>query len=1716
MSRRNPSRSSARAIISYNEGADTPDSSPESEPQYVISAKRKRNVSAFDSKKQSIAICTRGMNVRGRSVTEQAMTVHTPEWPGMDFVPRTSKSAPEGDEDVDMKEEGEHGTTGRNTSVSGQRVLKKVKESSSSPEFDETKVLADGFGSGFVSDTCFSQLKRTNATSTGGMASSPTPTPTHTPTPFQTRANTPSKKAGVDLAHVLQVREHVRRLTLQKNYKCKTSVDIVSEEKVLDELNDEKLNRLYHTKVDLGKEKYERDQLALSVIVTGARPGEILRGVRDKTRNAVIRIDTLIPPSAKRLLSLHNSRESWSSFLARLSSIAFFYPLSLDERADWLVEHAMGNEMDLADVPGLRVDFSSLGSGSSAFLTRSEDQMCMILSASEKNEDSSRCDVGAIAPMDVLEMFTNKPGSGGLRGRPTLVWLRQYWQVDSTHVAVDTYTGTCVSVSNGKVTYGASVLDSPSTNTEEKNNKTIKYEPSYATTEYKNPGYTNTKNNSSRTILLFSGFLDNGDDEMSSASKTITSGSKSKNSSKKKNREDRTNTNVGIDKKQSVGFMVDTRVLPMNQAEALRVAGVSHDDFTKLNNSLEGFTAAGYKSLLQKIIRARPRNIELLDHSLLDARTVLSTCVALLFVHPGSFVPDIQRYVTGAESALKRVAVSVCEDSFTDNHDSVLSLLAAAWVAQASARLWRPGAKELKRVLQVAMNAWEEDRQFLYSYQKQLNSSNAAGARGTEVFTISSCGSALENASAILDRLRSFEGDLYMLRDIARNGGKPRPSVASSARKYQPESLSILHAVDQHWCPDFVYFLPPKCVEELNKTTANASARTPFKNLFTRVQNLSSGVNTRTTPLRTNNIFLRQLRRAQFLGLSARATTYPTQRPINKEKWSTTYTLERAWIAGLVGALEVSLTKPATAALVTLRPDDPKQLVAFRRPSRDSARKSGGSENGLTDEQEEQAKSIAREMLRKGVKLDKSSAPIRELQGATLKYEPVDDIPHLVRRRIPCNGGVYMGMASNHTDSTVVGESEDESEGEDTHCIFNTMTQTYLDASLPETEFARYVVVPTTDYRDFAGDWETIRKDITHTYDIHPSPNFPASKVYAHSLKCEYTDGGNELGTIDTVDRLTIAITTCGDGVETESKVKMSTLIRTTPASHIKRAFSVASAFASAFSFPGISRDGGGTELQPSLDDIGAFQFLLTLSTLYPGIFQHTAGQITSFSVGLGPGFWRLRDECLGQLKALSGKPDVSTHNTTTNFPPQTTKHSAAVDFPHFSDQRTPHSYQMDAVIEMQNQHTTGRRGHFLYLPVGLGKTKIVMDYASWLRTQDQLPRTVLWTLPSSALESVRNEMRFYNLPVRILWPIKRPVPSTSSSKVGSLKSSASTTEYYRGHELMQGGINFVSHDHLRLLHDSLVCGSGCEHLFFVVDEVHKALNATQRTASALEIARLAKEFVALTGTPIIDNNTYKLMWWLEHIVPFEVNTRNFWAAAGAMVSKRIALGIETETIQLDASFTKNERDMYHELVSPALGGANTSFSERDFRSAMSLCYTACTRVMIKETKRLVLEENEGVMLVAKDASHQARLIELLVGGNGSNGDTISRKRVFAITGQESINYTPLTKKLQYDVVITTMRHVEGYSLTALRHMVTCVYPSNNASREQIEGRMVRVGQPSPTVFFHLVCSGLLYNILRSHEDARSLSDVLKSLATVVDVPPPSLYAIGAGHSQFD
>ena len=81
--------------------------------------------------------------------------------------------------------------------------------------------------------------------------------------------------------------------------------------------------------------------------------------------------------------------------------------------------------------------------------------------------------------------------------------------------------------------------------------------------------------------------------------------------------------------------------------------------------------------------------------------------------------------------------------------------------------------------------------------------------------------------------------------------------------------------------------------------------------------------------------------------------------------------------------------------------------------------------------------------------------------------------------------------------------------------------------------------------------------------------------------------------------------------------------------------------------------------------------------------------------------------------------------------------------------------HQIIAVNDIVKNYELGRRGSFLWIPVGMGKTFIICKFLKYLKENNKLPPYIIYTLPSSAIKSVIQEIKDYGFEIDLLIPIK-------------------------------------------------------------------------------------------------------------------------------------------------------------------------------------------------------------------------------------------------------------------------------------------------------------------------------------------------------------------------
>lgn len=979
-------------------------------------------------------------------------------------------------------------------------------------------------------------------------------------------------------------------------------------------------------------------------------------------------------------------------------------------------------------------------------------------------------------------------------------------------------------------------------------------------------------------------------------------------------------------KRTSIGILVPKNRFhgPFEEYEQF---GITKENLDFFRNSMINLTPAAYKSLLQKIIRFQPYEIKFPNGTHMSSRKVLAMTIGELISIPGSFVPDIQRYVTGLESATKRLAVTSVEDSFL-SPEYILQLLMSALLAQ-RIKDWRPSKQMIINWINMSIEAMESEKYYVYNGNKGMKQ---------PVFYIKPNNTIVQNNSAVLDSLKSFSYDLGLFRNI---GHCLKIKVEESISSERPSSMNFEHFVDHHWAPNIALFYKP---EDMEKYCEKSSPGKPFELFFQKLWQEVSSLNPRKQIVQYTDFFYKT-RSAQLQVLKNKQintqieqilSQIPKEILLNcvdklqpKDSFTFEYTLDDGWLAALVGALEPRNVQ--IPVYVTINPDNIYEYVAIRRPSREMDKKP------LDYQLEKEAIEGAKKLLERGILLNKATAPSKKLENAK----------------------VYL-----KNNQYVIRTSQGEEIQWDTF--------KHLQLYIPQF-------------------WSNHRRQF-----------------------------------MELVDQTSIRV--------------------------LSRVLMYLSSYRNQFELNRISRDGGSIKQAVNVDDVATFSFLKKFIKIYPNVLKETSSKIGYFESEFPPMLWEIRDYIANHIVSKS---------TFTN---------KWVTF-NDSKNRKLWKHQKDALISMKNNFKSGRRGNFLWLKVGMGKTLIVLKFLEYLQSIEKLPPYIIYTLPNSAMKTVIDEIKTFGIPINLQIPIKNTTNKSFPKGIIVTTGNCKPKPYT---------ITMISSDnHLRMCESELL--KIAPKSIFIIDEVHKALNETQRTSTAIQLSSLATQFIAFTGTPVVDTKTYKLIWWLEKIVPFEVNERNFWVAANAMIAKIANTNIPIVREEILGKFNENELNKYLKIVPPVLGGKNTNPDLKDFQNATEICYNICNREIVKQT---IDHINNGVVVVAKNKEHQEKLYKMLV-------EFIDSKKVLLMN--EPINLTSEDKS-DVQVIVVPINKAEGYNLTKMSIMISGVYPSNQATRTQIEGRIDRIGQTAEKLIYITVHTGILTRIMREHQNARSLSKALESM----------------------
>lgn len=543
----------------------------------------------------------------------------------------------------------------------------------------------------------------------------------------------------------------------------------------------------------------------------------------------------------------------------------------------------------------------------------------------------------------------------------------------------------------------------------------------------------------------------------------------------------------------------------------------------------------------------------------------------------------------------------------------------------------------------------------------------------------------------------------------------------------------------------------------------------------------------------------------------------------------------------------------------------------------------------------------------------------------------------------------------------------------------------------------------------YAGkDWsEIVERGIFLEVDVHPNPSLlvgdPSTWLNNDALLAE-------------------SFSVEGSGIVVSAKDYIAAIIAVTSPRIIMRARSLIRQQYTQVLLPTPALDGNisAGKLAPYDNDWIVYRFILLLSRLVPGALKPEEP----------PGFKIQNAVLLRWLETLIVVPSLQD----ADLDAWSARWQKVYDT--VEGRLLPHQLSALTSLKRRDEYPVG--GHILVMPTGAGKTITSIAYVAHrvLKTPiGHMVNKVIWVAPPESLESLKKDMeQNMNVPVHL-------VPTVSRSKASALKGII---------DLKDGYINLISDTNMDLAMKIGNLGDSGPTSLLVLDEFDRAYNTTLRTSACRELARRCPLFVAQTATPM-SKKVNALAEWLADTETFPVNDSNYLVAASNMVAIQLDLGIARHVKVMTTAMVDEVRQAYHKYQRDGLWGAfaNTTQQYTD----NFLCATAKQYI---EQDLKINGPGGGVLLVADSVDHADKL---LLDMNGLDG-------IKAILFDPSLP-DKTHEKPEYNCVIVKKTQDRGYNFAIrLGAIVKGVYAGNPSSRQQMNGRITRLGQKRRDVYY--------------------------------------------------
>ena len=1074
-----------------------------------------------------------------------------------------------------------------------------------------------------------------------------------------------------------------------------------------------------------------------------------------------------------------------------------------------------------------------------------------------------------------------------------------------------------------------------------------------------------------------------------------------------------------------------------------------------IRDLISWFTPSLHKSLIQKLIRTRPSHVEYSGVEY-PSNECLIVSFILLLTHPGSFVPNIQRYVTGMEAALKRLAVVIVEDSYIVNPTTITTLLVGAWIAQNEGKSgWTPSDQLILTWMEAAIEALYEYRTYKYDWHTSSDTITEWDTYSINYY--------------LLSTLRAFKSDERMFCSVSDNKGVPKST------SFEPEVLTkrvmpLIHCVDHHAFTSIAHYLPT------HFTTKYAG----FKEIFQEVWNSLTSYNPRTK----NTDILRQPP-SQLISEINKAQSHVwisqmyTPQPLSfVEMFEFEYELDQSWLSAMIGPIEFKLY--GVTIIIVVNPDDLSQFTPVRRPPR-------GSEETpqLTEEEKTQAIAFVKEKLSKGMKLGDVPPTLPMFKNSTVFFindkfylsipgrdeiEAWEDIVHL-KMSLPIHNSKFddpIFKALTQTGDGIEANSHKFEEFLQTMPL-SALKRSVLYISSFNKEIQLYKIS-----RDGSGtNYSVALEDIwVHHLLMNIAAYYPGA-LQVNKQKFKVKNGPLMWTISKVIKNLANQSVPNADFNWSQNLIPEKRMLwehQTDAISRLKKSKTDGKKVRIIWIPPGL-----GKCLDP-MTPVLKFDGTIVLAkdiklgdTLVGDdnkpryVTSTTSGEEMMYTVHQSQAdSYKVNESHIltlmfeGQLVDINVLDYLALENKDAYKGVKNTKERVYSDI----------TISKDGVGDYCGFTLTDNGRFLLGDRTITHNTAIITNYISDLIADKTMPEYCLYTCPPSASNAVIVEFKMRGIPIEHL--------DMRLSGGGS-----------RG--LKPNIVNLIYHDHLRKA-DLEQIRAVTPNLMFINDEFHKTLESgTIRTSLALELARLSSDVIAMTGTLVKDTNVEDLNMWLEQSVDFSVTTNNYWVAISTIISRKIETKVVVERNVIEVEMDEGTLKEYYSFVPEQLGG---NAQRINFKAAAAISYDVITSKILEQIM-FYLSHNIKCFVVARNLEHQKYLHDELVKLGVSQIGLIKKDSYLSISSSDPPGP---------QVVITTTRDSEGYNMSQYQVMITGVYFTNEATREQLEHRINRLDQRAEQIRIVIIHSGIVSYIHKNYEKARNLSMALKQFAKDVDI----------------